>query len=72
MWHVRWNRRGAYRVLMGRTVERNNLKFLGMDGSIILKWIFKKWDGAMNSMVVGQDRHMRRALVIVVMNFWVP
>jgi len=70
MWHVWWKTRGAYRVLMGRTVERNNLKFLGMDGSIILKWIFKKW--AMNSIVVGQDRHMRRALVIAVMNFWVP
>jgi len=30
-------RRGAFRVLMGRPVERNNLEFLGMDGSIILK-----------------------------------
>ena len=51
---------------MGTPVERNNLEFLGTDGSIILKWIFKKWNGAMNWVVVGQDRHMRRALLIAV------
>jgi hypothetical protein len=72
MWHVWWNRRGAHRVLMGRPVERNKLEFLGLDWSIILKRIFKKWDGAMNWNVLGQDRHMRRALVIAVMNLRVP
>jgi len=69
MWHVWGKRRGAYRVLMVRHVERKNLEFLGIDGSIVLKWIFNKWDGAMNRIVVGQDRHMRRAPVIAVMNF---
>jgi hypothetical protein len=72
MWHVWGKRRGVYRVLMGRPVEKNNLEFLGTDGSIILKWIFKKWDWAMNWIVVGQDSHMRRALVIAVMNLRVP
>jgi hypothetical protein len=29
----------------GDLMERNHLKDLGIDGRIILKWIFKKWDG---------------------------
>jgi hypothetical protein len=39
------DRRDAYRVLVGRTDERDQLEDLGVDGRIILKWIFKKWDG---------------------------
>jgi hypothetical protein len=52
MWHVWGKGRGAYRVLMSRPVERNNLEFLGMDGRVILKWMFKKWAGTMNWIVV--------------------
>jgi hypothetical protein len=37
--------RGAYRILVGRPEGRNRLEDPGVDGSIILKWIFKKWDG---------------------------
>jgi len=29
---------------VGRPEERNHLKDPGIDGRIILKWIFKQWD----------------------------
>jgi hypothetical protein len=39
------NSRGAYRVLVDRPGERNNLEDLRLDGRIILKCILKQWDG---------------------------
>ena len=45
-WHVAriGERRGAYRVSVGRPEGRNHSKDPGVDGRIILKWSFKKWD----------------------------
>jgi hypothetical protein len=43
-----------------------------MDGMIILKWIFEKWDGSMDWINVAQDREGWRAVVNEVMNFQVP
>jgi hypothetical protein len=37
--------RGAYRILVGKPEGRNHLEDPGVDGRIILKWVFKKWDG---------------------------
>ena len=37
--------RGAYRVLVRDLRERDHLEGLGVDERIILKLIFKKWDG---------------------------
>ena len=37
-------RRGIYRVLVGNLKERDRLGGLGVDGRIILSWIFRKWD----------------------------
>jgi len=33
---------GAYRVLVGKLHSKNNLEDIGIDGRIILKWIFKQ------------------------------
>jgi hypothetical protein len=37
-------RRGACRVLVGKPKGRNYLEDPGVNGRIILKWIFEKWD----------------------------
>jgi hypothetical protein len=44
----------------------------GVDGRMILKWIFKKWDGGMDWIDMAQNRDMWRALVSAVMNLRVP
>jgi hypothetical protein len=39
------DRRGAYRFGCGDLMEKDHLEELRVDGRIILKWIFRKWDG---------------------------
>jgi hypothetical protein len=41
-----WERRGAYRVLVGKLDEETLLGRLGRRWEMILIWVFKKWDGA--------------------------
>ena len=37
-------KRGVYRVLLGKPEGKSHLSDPGVDGRIILRWIFRKWD----------------------------
>jgi hypothetical protein len=52
--------------------EGDDLEDPGIDGSIIFKRIFKKWDGGMDWIDMTQDRDRWRAVVNVVMNLRFP
>jgi hypothetical protein len=39
------DRKNAYRDYVGNAEGKKYLQDLGLDGTIILKWIFKTWDG---------------------------
>jgi len=46
-WHVARmrERRGVYRVLVGKPEGKSHLEDPGVDGRIILRWIFCTWGG---------------------------
>jgi hypothetical protein len=48
------------------------LKDPGVDGRIILKWIFEGLDGGVGWIDLAQDRDRWRAVVYTVMNLRVP
>ena len=55
----------------GEPERRNPLEDLGIDGRIILKWVFEQWNGGMDWISLAQDRDRSWALVNGVMNLWV-
>jgi len=48
--------------------ERNHLEDLGLDGRVLLKWIFKNWNGSIDWIDLAQDRDRWRSVVKVAMN----
>jgi len=57
----------------GNLRESDYLEDTGVDEKIILRWIFRKWDGrSMDWIDLAEDRDRWRALVNAVMNLWVP
>jgi hypothetical protein len=66
-------REGVYiRFRWGKLRERDHLEEQDVDERIILRWIFRKWDGGMDLIDKATKRDRCRALVNVVMNFRFP
>jgi hypothetical protein len=61
-----------YRVLVWKLEGKSHLEDPGVDGRIILKLIFRKWDGSMNWIDLAQDMKRRWDLVNAAMNLRVP
>jgi hypothetical protein len=66
------DRIGAYGILVGRHIVKRPLGNVGLEGGIILKLVFKCVMGGMNLIYLARDRDRWHALVIAVMNLWVP
>jgi hypothetical protein len=60
------------RFWLGNLEERTHLEDPGVDGKIILRWIFRKWDGGMDWIDLALDRDRCRAVVNEVMNLRAP
>jgi hypothetical protein len=41
-------RRDAYKALVGKPEGKSHLEDLGIDGRIILKWLYKTWNGQLD------------------------
>jgi len=60
-------------VSWGNLRERDHSEDPGVDGSIILRWIFRKrFCGGMDWIELAQDRDRWRARMTAVMNLRVP
>jgi hypothetical protein len=64
-------RRDAYRFWWGNLRKRDRWKDPGVDGRIVLRRIFRKWNwgSRMDWIDLAQDRYRWRTLVKGVMNF---
>jgi hypothetical protein len=64
-------RKGLYSVWWEKLSEGEHLIDPGVEAKIILRWIFRKWNGGVDKIDLAQDRDMWRALVSAVMNLCV-
>jgi len=56
----------------GNLKERDHWGDQGVDGTIIVRWVFSKWNGGMDWIDLAEYRNRWRALVNVAMNLRVP
>jgi len=57
----------------GNLRERGHLEDPGIDGSIILSWILRKYNvEGMDWIDLAEDRDRWRTIVNAIMNLWVP
>jgi hypothetical protein len=54
--------------VVGKPDGRNHLEDLGLDGRVLLKWIFKHWNVSIDWIDLAQDRNRWRSVVKVAMN----
>jgi hypothetical protein len=52
--------------------KRDHLEDQDVDGRVVVKYIFKKWDGGIDGIDLAQDRDRWRAVIHAVMNLRVP
>jgi len=57
MWHGRGRGEVHRRFWWGNVRKRDHLEDMGVDMRIILKWIFKKWNGIISWIDLAQDRN---------------
>ena len=73
MWRVRGRGEVCTGFLLGNLRERDHWGDPDVDGRIILRWIFKKWEGVVGDWIeLAEDRDRWRALVGTVRNLRVP
>ena len=69
MWYV-WGKGEVYTEFSWENLkEGDHVEVLGVDGRIILKGIFEKWNRGMDWIDLVQNRDRWRAVVSAVMNF---
>jgi len=72
MWHI-WGKREVYTGFWwGNLREGDHLEDTGIDGRILLRQFFRKWDGVMDWIDLAQDRDRWQVHVNLVMNLWGP
>jgi hypothetical protein len=72
MWQVWGTGKVHTGIWWGEVRERDHLEDLGVDGSIILKLIFKKWDGAIWNGLIWLRIGTGTGVLKAVMNLRIP